>query len=178
MGRIVQTNPIRIAYSINDKDFLSVRENAGDGQSKDFVDTDIILPDGKTVSMKPQARFTDNEVNSETATIAVYDEYDNTKRLLTPGNYVQVLLNTSGPVDAIVIPQTAIAQDSQGNYVFVVNKDDTVEQRRVVLGAATGDKQIVKQGVNDGERVIVQGITKVQNGVKVKADSVLKEGNK
>ena len=170
LGRIVQTNPIRIAYSINDKDFLSVRENAGDGQSKDFVDTDIILPDGKTVSMKPQARFTDNEVNSETATIAVYDEYDNTKRLLTPGNYVQVLLNTSGPVDAIVIPQTAIAQDSQGNYVFVVNKDDTVEQRRVVLGAATGDKQIVKQGVNDGERVIVQGITKVQNGVKVKAD--------
>ena len=178
LARIVQTNPIRIAYSINDKDFVTVRENAGDGKTVEFADTDIILPDGKTITLMPESRFTDNEVNTETATIAVYDEYDNTKRLLTPGNYVQVLLSTSGPIDAIVIPQTAVGQDSQGNYVLVVGQDDVVEQRRVILGDLAGDGQIVKQGLKDGERVIVQGLTKVQNGQKVKADSVLKEGNK
>ena len=97
--------------------------------------------------------------------------------MLTPGNYVQVLLSTSDPIDAVVIPQTAIAQDAQGNYVVVVGEDNIAEQRRVVLGDVAGDKQIVKQGLKAGENVVVQGINKVQNGQQVKATPVLAEGN-
>ena len=178
LARIVQTNPIRIVYSVNDKDFVDVKENAGDGTSHELVDSDIVLPNGKTIYLKPQNRFADNEVNTDTATIAIYDEYDNSQKLLTPGNYVQVLLSTGAPQDAIIIPQSAVAQDAQGNYVFVVGKDDIAEQRRVVLGDLAGDKQIVKQGLKAGENVIVQGIIKVQSGQKVKATPVLTEGNK
>ncbi len=177
LARIVQTNPIRIVYSVNDKDFVDVRQHAGDGQANAFMDSEIILPNGEKISLKPQSRFADNEVNTDTATIAVYDEYDNSKRLLTPGNYVQVLLSTSDPIDAVVIPQTAIAQDAQGNYVVVVGEDNIAEQRRVVLGDVAGDKQIVKQGLKAGENVVVQGINKVQNGQQVKATPVLAEGN-
>lgn len=177
LARIVQTNPIRIVYSVNDKDFVDVRQHAGDGQANAFMDSEIILPNGEKISLKPQSRFADNEVNTDTATIAVYDEYDNSKRLLTPGNYVQVLLSTSDPIDAVVIPQTAIAQDAQGNYVVVVGEDNIAEQRRVVLGDVAGDKQIVKQGLKAGENVVVQGINKVQNGQQVKATPVLEEGN-
>lgn len=177
LARIVQTNPIRIVYSVNDKDFVDVRQNAGDGQTSDLRDSEIVLPNGQKLSLKPQSRFTDNEVNTDTATVAVYDEYDNSNRLLTPGNYVQVLLSTSAPLDAVVIPQAAIAQDAQGVYVMVVGDDDIAEQRRIVLGDLAGDKQIVKQGLKAGENVIVQGITKVQSGQKVKATAVLAEGN-
>lgn len=178
LARIVQTNPIRIVYSVNDKDFVDVKENAGDGSSNELADSDIVLPNGKTISLAPQSRFADNEVNTDTATIAIYDEYDNSQRLLTPGNYVQVLLSTGAPQDAVVIPQSAVAQDAQGNYVMVVGQDDVAEQRRVILGDLAGDKQIVKQGLKAGENVIVQGITKVQPGQKVKASPVLTEGNK
>lgn len=177
LARIVQTDPIRIVYSVNDKDFIDVRQNAGDGQTTDFANSEIVLPNGDKISAKPQNRFADNEVNTETATIAVYDEYENGKRLLTPGNYVQVLLSTGAAMDAVVIPQEAVAQDAQGNYVIVVGEDETAEQRRVVLGDLAGDKQIVKKGLKAGEHVIVQGITKVQSGQKVKAASVLAEGN-
>lgn len=177
LARIVQTNPIRIVYSVNDKDFVDVRQNAGDGQTSDLRDSEIVLPNGQKLSLKPQSRFADNEVNTDTATVAVYDEYDNSQRLLTPGNYVQVLLSTSAPLDAVVIPQAAIAQDAQGVYVMVVGDDDIAEQRRIVLGDLAGDKQIVKQGLKAGENVIVQGITKVQSGQKVKATAVLAEGN-
>lgn len=177
LARIVQTNPIRIVYSVNDKDFVDVRQNAGDGQTSDLRDSEIVLPNGQKLSLKPQSRFTDNEVNTDTATVAVYDEYNNSQRLLTPGNYVQVLLSTSAPFDAVVIPQAAIAQDAQGVYVMVVGDDDIAEQRRIVLGDLAGDKQIVKQGLKAGENVIVQGITKVQSGQKVKATAVLAEGN-
>ena len=178
LARIVQTNPIRVVYSVNDKDFVDVRENGGDGSSATLMENDIVLPNGKKVSLRPQSRFADNEVNTETATIAVYDEYDNTQRLLTPGNYVQVLLSTGSAQNAVVILQSAVAQDAQGNYVFVVGADDIAEQRRVVVGDLAGDKQIIKQGLKAGEQVIVQGITKVQSGQKVKASPVLAEGNK
>lgn len=177
LAKIVQTNPIRIVYSVNDKDFINVRQYAGDGQTSTFMDSDIILPNGEKISLKPRSRFADNEVNTETATIAVYDEYDNAQRLLTPGNYVQVLLSTSDPVDAVVIPQNAVAQDAQGNYVIVIGEDNIAEQRHVVLGDLAGDKQIVKQGLKAGENVVVQGLTKVQNGQQVKATPVLEEGN-
>jgi len=178
LARIVQTNPIRIVYSVNDSDFVTVRQNAGDGETKDFLDSEIVLPNGEKISLKPQSRFADNEVNTETATVAVYDEYDNSGRLLTPGNYVQVLLSTSAPIDAIVIPQSAIGQDAQGTYVMVIGDDEIVEQRHVILGDLANDKQIVKQGLKAGENVVVQGLTKIQPGQKVKASPVLAEGNK
>lgn len=178
LARIVQTNPIRIVYSINDSDLLDVRQGGGNDSNKSILSSEIVLPNGDKISLKPQNRFTDNEVNTDTATIAVYDEYDNTNRLLTPGNYVQVLVNTSAPLNAVVIPQAAIGQDEQGNYVFVIGADGTAEQRRVVLGNLAGDKQIVKQGLKGGEDVVVQGLTKVQPGQKVKSTPVIAEGNK
>lgn len=55
---------------------------------------------------------------------------------------------------------------------MVVNKDSIAEQRRVVLGDVMGDKQIVKSGLNDDDKVIIQGLQKVRTGQKVKADLV------
>ena len=176
LAKIVQTNPIRVAYSVSDKDLSDVLQNSADGKPQNLMPSEIVLPNSDKISLTPLNRFADNEINTETATLAVYDEYDNSKRLLVPGNYVQVQLSTSAPVDAVVIPQAAIAQDAQGNYVVVV-KDNVAEQRRVILGEQVGDKQIVKKGLNAGEQVIVQGITKVQNGQQVKATPVLREGN-
>ena len=176
LAKIVQTNPIRITYSVNDKDLVNVRQQLGYGNSTDFLDSEIILPNGKTISLKPKHRFTDNEVNTETATIAVYDEFDNDKQLLVPGNYVQVLISNTAPTNAVIVPQAAIAQDVHGNFVFVVKDDNTVEQRRVLLGEVVGTKQIITEGVQVGENVIVQGITKVKDGQQVKANAILTEG--
>ena len=176
LAKIVQTNPIRITYSVNDKDLVNVRQQLGYGNSTDFLDSEIILPNGKTISLKPKHRFTDNEVNTETATIAVYDEFDNDKQLLVPGNYVQVLISNTAPTNAVIVPQAAIAQDVHGNFVFVVKEDNTVEQRRVLLGEVVGTKQIITEGVQVGENVIVQGITKVKDGQQVKANAILTEG--
>jgi len=176
LAKIVQTNPIRITYSVNDKDLVNVRQQLGYGNSTDFLDSEIILPNGKTISLKPKHRFTDNEVNTETATIAVYDEFDNDQQLLVPGNYVQVLISNTAPINSVVIPQAAVAQDVHGNFVFVVKDDNTVEQRRVLLGEVVGTKQIITEGIQVGENVVVQGITKVKDGQQVKANAILTEG--
>lgn len=176
LAKIVQTNPIRVAYSVNDKDLVNVRQEMGYGKSTEITDTEIVLPNASKIHIKPKYRFTDNEVNTETATIAVYDEFDNNEQLLVPGNYVQVLLSTTAPHDAVLVPQAAVAQDANGNYVIVVNDDEVAEQRRVTVGEAVDEKQIITEGLKAGETVVVQGLTKVANGQKVKASSIVPEG--
>ncbi len=176
LAKIVQTNPIRVVYSVNDKDLVNVRQKLGYGNSTEITDTEIVLPNASKISVKPKYRFTDNEVNTETATIAVYDEFDNNEQLLVPGNYVQVLLSTTAPQDAVLVPQSAVAQDANGNYVVVVGDDSIAEQRRVVVGDVVDGKQIITDGLKAGENVVVQGLTKVTSGQKVKASSIVPEG--
>lgn len=174
LARIVQTDPIRVAFSVTDKDILDMRaKNKMVAQGKDSpITSELILPNGKRLVNHLKSRFTNNEIDTTTATIAIYTEYSNEENWLIPGAYVQVLLGDKESKLATLIPQAAVAQDEHGNYVMVVNKDSIAEQRRVVLGDVMGDKQIVKSGLNDDDKVIIQGLQKVRTGQKVKADLV------
>lgn len=171
LARIVQVDPIRVAFSMSDKDFLNLKQEY---QEKDapIIKTQLILPNGTILNNHFKSRFTDNEVNSETATMAVYAEFNNEQNLLIPGNYVKVLIGKKDDVTALLVPQTALAQDEHGNYVVVVNDKNIAEQRRIVLGDVLGEKQIVIEGLNAGENVIIQGLQKVKEGQKVKASLI------
>ena len=138
------------------------------------IRSEIVLPNGQTIEHHFRSRFTDNEVNSDTATIAVYAEYDNEKELLIPGNYVQMRIGAKEVNMELLVPQSAIAQDEHGNYVMVV-KDGIAEQRRITLGKTVGTEQVVKSGLTKDDKVIIQGWQKVSNGSKVKAQLVTPE---
>ncbi len=172
LARIVQTDPIRVAFSITDKDLIDFREKnlAAERGETSPISSELILPNGKRLVNHLKSRFTDNEIDTTTATIAVYNEYGNEQSLLVPGAYVQVLIGNTKGVEAILIPQAAVAQDEHGNYVMVVTEDSIAEQRRVELGEVFGDMQVVKSGLKDDDKVIIQGLQKVQNGQKVKAE--------
>lgn len=169
LARIVQINPIRVAFSVTDKDMLNMRQTYGDKNQP--MSTEVILPNGTVLQSKMRQHFADNEVNAETATVAVYMEYDNPDKYLLPGNYVNIRIGTGEPVMAILVPQAALAQDEHGNYVMVV-ANNVAEQRRVVLGDIIGDKQIVTEGLQPEDKVIIQGLQKVKNGQAVKASLV------
>lgn len=171
LARIVQVNPIRVAFSMSDKDFLNLREEYRE-KAAPLIKTQLILPNGRVLNNHFKSRFTDNEVNSETATMAVYAEFSNDNNLLIPGNYVKVLIGNKDDTQALLVPQTAIAQDEHGNYVVVVNEQNIAEQRRVMLGDVMGDKQIAIEGLNAGENVIIQGLQKVRDGQKVKTSLI------
>ena len=129
------------------------------------------MPNGKVIENHFQSRFTDNEINSDTATIAIYAEYKNDENLLIPGNYVDIKIGPKESQEALLVPQSAIAQDEHGNYVMVV-KDNIAEQRRVTLGDTIGTKQVVKSGLTADDKVIIQGLQKVTNGTRVKAELI------
>ncbi len=172
LARIVQTNPIRVAFSVTDKDMLNMRQMYANRDDSSPIKTELVLPNGTVLVNHLKSRFTDNEINTDTATIAVYTEYSNDQGLLIPGNYVDIRLGKAEEEVALLIPQSSLSQDEHGNYVMVVNDKDTVEVKRVILGNTIDDKQIVLEGLAPNERVIIQGLQKVKNGQKVKVGEI------
>ena len=170
LARIVQTDPIRVAFSVTDKDMLNMRQMY-DGMGSQ-LQTELILSNGTVLVNNLRSRFADNEVNSETATIAVYAEYNNPKDLLIPGNYVDIRIGEKNAQKAILVPQAALAQDEHGSYVMTVNEDGVVVQKRVTLGDVIEDKQVALDGLTANDKVIVQGLQKVRDGQKVRAELV------
>lgn len=169
LARIVQTNPIRVSFSVTDKDMLSAQ--AGNLKNEP-LQTEIVLSNGQVLINHLKSRFSNNEFDPATATITLYAEYDNSSQLLFPGNYVDIRIGNKKPQHAILVPQAALAQDENGNYVVTVNEDNIAEQKRVVLGNILGDSQVVLEGLSAEDKVIIQGLQKVQNGQKVKASLV------
>lgn len=167
LAKIIQVSPVRVTFSLTDKEFLNLK-NQYEGVPDKEMKAKIVLPDGNVLIEDFTSRFVDNEVSSDTATVSIYSDFANVDEKLLPGNYVQISL-IKDPDISVVIPQASLAQDEHGFYTFVVNNDDVVEERRLVLGDVVGSMQVVKKGLEAGDKVIVQGLQKVQNGVKVKA---------
>lgn len=167
LAKIVQVSPVRVTFSLTDKEFLhlkSIYEQENDAKMK----AQIILPDGTTMMEDFTSRFADNEVSTNTATVAIYSDFSNADEKLLPGNYVQINLMKDNPDINVMIPQASLAQDEHGFYTYVVN-DDVAEERRLVLGDVIGSEQVVLDGLKAGDKVIIQGLQKVQNGAAVKA---------
>lgn len=170
LANIVQTDPVRIVFSVTDKEMLNLkqdyRKRGGETYSK------IVLPNGKEIKKPILSRFADNSVNTATATMSVYSEFENGDGTLIPGSYVDIMIGSGSEKNAIVISQAALAQDEHGMYVMTVNNDNIVEQKRVTLGDVIENRQIVTSGLNAGDRVIIQGLQKVADGKKVRAENV------
>ena len=163
LARVIQMDPIRVVFSITDKERLSGMDQLTTKQP----DIQIALPNGQTIEM-PQANvFSDNEINAQTATIAVYAQADNKENKLIPGNYVNVTVSMDKFRPMILIPQTAVSQDASGQYVMTVNADNKVIQKYVTLGDMVNGQYVVVAGLEDGERIVPIGQQKLQNNQDV-----------
>jgi len=167
LARIVQLNPIRIAFTLTDKEFVAFKHHTDD-EDISKIKARIILPDGTVQVKKFKSSFVDNEVSTNTATVAVYGDFENDDETLIPGSYVQIALILDDK-KSILVPQAALLQDENGFYAFVVNAENTVQERRLELGDVIGNKQIVVSGLNDGDKVVIKGVQKLQHGQKVEA---------
>lgn len=176
LAKIVQVNPMRISFSLTDKEAVEVAEAK---YSPDNLTALITLPTAKTLNEEVVNIFVDNKVNAATATVSVFVDVDNSDDLLIPGNYVQTAIITGKTKEGVTIPQSAINYDQEGAFVYVVKVDPAkssdveihgvAEQRRVKLGDVVEEtEQAVLSGLNADEMIVVQGSVKLQNNSPVK----------
>ena len=171
LARIVQISPVRVTFSLTDKEFLNLKQKYE--QSKDSnLKARVILPDGSILSEEFKSMFVNNEVSSDTATVSIYTDLGNKEEKLIPGNYVKIALLDDKPNLNVIIPQGSLAQDEHGFYTYIVNNENVVEERRLELGEVVDSHQVVKSGLKAGEKVIIQGLQKVKNGMAVKSGLV------
>lgn len=180
LARIVQLNPIRVVYSVSESDRVDVLLSI-QGQGKSFEDAkkDLVprlrLPNGAMYALPGRIEFTDNEVDVTTGTVAVRAVFDNPDELLLPGQFVTVELSLANPQKMPVVPQRAVLEDRQGQYVFVVDGDNRAQRRNIATGVTIGTQWAVKSGLLAGETVVVSGVQKVRTGQPVNPQSAGKQ---
>jgi multidrug efflux system membrane fusion protein len=111
--------------------------------------------------------FIDNAVDQTTGTIKVKGTFPNEDRWLWPGQFVNVSVRLTTESEAIVVPTIAVQNGPDGQYVFVVKQDQTVEMRPVTVARLVGNETIIKQGVTAGDTVVTDGHLRLVPGSKV-----------
>ena len=165
--RIVQMDPIRVAFSVTDKDYLKALEKIGAERMEDALRIRYRLPTGTVSDVIGTRDFEDNTMSADTATMSVRARFSNPNGLLVPDGYVTVLVDFAQPPKAPVVPQEALLTDGEGRFVYVVDEAGIVQRRSVSTGAMADGRVALRSGVKAGERVVVRGVQKVAPGKPV-----------
>jgi membrane fusion protein (multidrug efflux system) len=163
LATVVQDNPMQVLFSVTQREMLEAKDSEVTGK----VRARVRLADGSLYSEKGRIDFLDVQVNPRTDGQTVRAMFPNPDDILTSGQTVRVIIEEKGGDQVVVIPETAVAIDQTGSYVFVVGPDNKVEQRRVRLGAGRDGLAVVEEGVQPGERVVVQGQQRIRAGMTV-----------
>jgi len=138
-----------------------------DGTNANQVE--IILEDGTKYPLEGTLQFRDVSVDPTTASVILRMVFPNPNKILLPAMFVRVVVKEGVNEQGILIPQQAVSRDPKGNPVaLIVNAAGKVEQRRLALDRAMGDQWLVSSGLLPGDRVIAEGMQKVQPGALVK----------
>ena len=129
----------------------------------------IELVNGRIHEEAGDIDFIDRVVNRGTDSVLLRARFDNPEGKLLDGELVRVLLTTSSAAPVLAIPQQAVQRDVQGPFVLVVGADSVVAQRRVELGGNADGMVAISAGLEEGERVIEEGVNKVRPGMPVDA---------
>ncbi|HEY2338648.1 MAG TPA: efflux RND transporter periplasmic adaptor subunit [Burkholderiales bacterium] len=170
---VAALDPIWVNFSVSQNQTAKLKDMVEKKQvvpppKLDF-EVEILLSDGKVYPDKGRISFADPSFSQETGSFLVRAQLPNSNQELRPGMFVTAKLYGATRPDAVVIPQLAVQQGSNGHLVYVVKQDGTAEVRPVVVGDYQGDKDIVvMSGLQGGDRVVVDGALRVVPGQPVK----------
>jgi membrane fusion protein (multidrug efflux system) len=158
-------DPIKVYIPVSEQQYLKAMEERKTRTVKTSLE--LILSDGSTYPYKGEFSFADRQVDPKTGTIKVASLFPNPGNLLRPGQYARVRARIGVERNALLVPQRAIAEMQGRNLVAVVGADNKVSIRPVEVGQTSGFLQVIRKGLQPGEKVVAEGIQKVKEGVTV-----------
>lgn len=167
-----QLNPIKAYFVVSEQQYLAfIQRNptpAAQAKTESNLVLELILADGSIYPRKGKFFAADRQVDPQTGAIRLAGVFPNPENILRPGQYGRVRFVSYIRLDALLVPQKAVTE-LQGMYqVAVVGSDNKVSIRTVQVGERSGPLWIIDQGVKPGERVVVEGVQKVREGMPVK----------
>jgi len=172
---VSQVDPIKTYFTVSEQEFTDFHRRFPTEQSvaeqRKRIPLQLLLADGSVYERPGTIYFADREVNPATGTIRIAGVFPNPNNLLRPGGYGRVRASAKTQSGALLVPQRAVIELQGSRQVAVVGNDNKVSIRPIVVGERVGKFWIVTEGLNPGERVVVEGLMKVRDGAPVKAVS-------
>lgn len=175
MAIIQQIDPIYADFTQPADTLITIRNALKQGDLKGDPEGNVILrlvsEQGKQFPLPGKLLFSEASVNAQTGQLILRAEFPNPDRNLLPGMYVRTKLQQGALENAFAVPEQAVQRDTSGKpQLYVVNSQGTVEISNVTLGWIVDGRWVVLKGLNDKDRVIVEGFQKIAPGLPVKAE--------
>jgi len=161
---INQVHPIYVGFSLPEQQLPLVKKYLNDQEK---IRVEATIPGDPGLPATGELTFIDNTIDAATGTILLKGTFPNDDRRLWPGQYVNVTLTLSQQPDALVIPSVAVQTGQQGQFVFVLRSDRTVEARPVTTGRAVDDSVVIEKGLQPKEQVVTDGQFRLVDGARV-----------
>ncbi|MBE0126639.1 efflux RND transporter periplasmic adaptor subunit [Citrobacter amalonaticus] len=173
LATVQQLDPIYVDVTQSSSDFMRLKQSVEQGSlHKDTASSSVqlVMENGTAYPLKGTLQFSDVTVDESTGSITLRAVFPNPQHALLPGMFVRARIDEGVQPNAILIPQQGVTRTPRGDAtVLVVNSQSQVEPRTVVASQAVGDKWLISEGLQPGDRVIVSGLQKAHPGAKVKA---------
>nr|WP_235814564.1 efflux RND transporter periplasmic adaptor subunit [Propionispora sp. 2/2-37] len=164
MATISSIDPVFVQFSMNENEYLQLAQGNGALPNSWGNNLKLVLSNGVEYPVTGQVEQVDRGMNQNTGTITLKASFANADRLLVPGMFARVVAPGEVRQGALLIPQRAVQELLGKTLVTVVAEGDKAESRAVKMGPKVGNLWIVEEGLNPGERVVVEGTNKVQPG--------------
>jgi membrane fusion protein (multidrug efflux system) len=168
---IQQLDPIYVDVTQSSSELLQLRRALESGKARGSAEgtpVTILLEDGGRYAHQGKLTFADVAVDPSTGRFALRAVVPNPDQWLMPGMYVRAELANVTLPEALLVPQQGVMRDPKGNATaMVVAEDGTARRRDIQVSRTVGDKWLVAGGLNPGDRVIVAGLQKIQDGTPV-----------
>lgn len=169
---VSQLNPIKAYFVVNEQQYLAfIQRNPTAAQrsnTEQHLQLELVLADGSMYPRKGRFFAVDRQVDIQTGAIRLAGLFPNPDNVLRPGQYGRVRFVSYIRPNALLVPQKAVTELQGIQQVAVVGDDNKVNIRSVRMGERVGPMWIVEDGLKPGERVVVEGVQKVREGVAVK----------
>jgi membrane fusion protein (multidrug efflux system) len=171
LGTIVNSNPILVQFTIPETDYLRLKKLAGTESAaterKGKLAFELILADGTKYPLPGKIGRVEATVDVETSTLPVEAEFPNPDLLLKPGQFGRIRVVLELREGAILIPQRSVLEIQGAKMALVVGPDNKVAMRSLTITDRTADEFVVGSGIEEGERVVFEGLGKVRPGLVV-----------
>ncbi len=170
LATIVSTDPIRFEFTFDEGALLRYQRLAtgrGEVAGLGGIPVRLKLLDETDFFHPGRVDFVDNVIDRASGTIRGRAQLSNADGLFTPGMFARVQVPASAPYQALMLPDAAIATEQARKFVYVIDQDNIARLRYVTLGQVVDDLRAIKDGLADGDRVVINGLMRVRQGQKV-----------
>lgn len=160
---IAQLDPVAVLITLPEDHLVTISEQ----MALHPLIAEAYSRDGTVKLGTGRVDLMDNQINATAGTIKLKASFSNSKRTLWPNQFVKVRVLVSTSQNAVVVPASVIQRGPNGSFAYVIRKDKTVDARPIEVGPIEGDTALIRTGLNPGELVVIDGQSKLRNGVRV-----------